>query len=68
MQQKLLAKDVAWHWQSEEEKAFTTLKQLLKTPPVLSNYKVEKPVALQVDACSVPAGEETSSYGIEGAR
>ena len=46
----LLTKNVLWHWQHEQVKAFETLKKLLTTAPVLQFYDVEKPITLQVDA------------------
>ena len=45
----LLAKDVAWHWQNEQEQSM--LKQKLRSPPVLAYYGVTKTIMLQVDTC-----------------
>ena len=47
----LLTKNITWHWQSEQEKAFKELKQNLKSTPVL-----QKPIVLQVDACQSRLG------------
>ena len=49
-------KDVAWHWQHEQEVAFQMLKKKLKAAPVRSYYNVRKPITLQVDACQSGLG------------
>ncbi|KAJ8872369.1 hypothetical protein PR048_025973 [Dryococelus australis] len=49
---QLLEKNVAWHWENDQNSAFETLKRCLKFPPVLTNYDYNKPVTLSVDASS----------------
>ena len=44
-------KNVAWHWQEEQEFAFKQLKDLLVTVPVLKFNDVKEYISIQVDAC-----------------
>lgn len=53
---QLLAKDVAWCWEEEQERAFVEIKRLMMSPPVLSFYDVREPVTLSVDASSKALG------------
>ncbi|XP_058447835.1 uncharacterized protein LOC131428145 [Malaya genurostris] len=53
---RLLAKDAAWVWEVEQEKAFQDIKNLMISPPVLAFYDVNKPVTLSVDASSNALG------------
>ena len=46
----LFSKDIAWHWDNEQEQAFISLKELLMKSPVLWNFDVRKPITVQVDA------------------
>ena len=52
----LLGKNVAWHWQSEQNNALENLKNKLKNAPVLQYYNVNKPTVIQVDACQSGLG------------
>ncbi|KAJ8881679.1 hypothetical protein PR048_018165 [Dryococelus australis] len=52
----LLRKDVTWHWEHEQEVAFTKLKDLLCTMPVLKYYDVNKPAILSVGASQTGIG------------
>ena len=47
---KLLAKDVAWHWQHEQADAFDRLISLVTEAPVLQYFDVTKPVVVSADA------------------
>ena len=49
---KLLEGETIWHWESEQQKSFTRLQELVSNTPVLQYYDVEKPVTLSVDASS----------------
>lgn len=53
---KLLEKQVAWDWQWQQTKAFTSLKELLKSTPVLKYYDVNEDVTIQADASSYALG------------
>ena len=46
----LLSKEIAWHWNEEQEVAFKRLKELLTKAPVLKYFDVNKPITIQVDA------------------
>ena len=46
----ILKKDVIFHWDPTQEAAFTEIKKILSTPPVLTYYDVNKPVMISCDA------------------
>ena len=46
----LLAKDIVWHWQPEQNRAFDRLKLLVTQAPVLQYFDVNKPVVVSADA------------------
>lgn len=52
---ELLRKEVPWHWEKRQQKAFTDIKQSLVSMDVLVHYNPELPVVLSCDA---------SAYGI----
>ena len=47
---RLQDKDVEWHWDEVHERAFTDVKRLITSHPVLRYYDVSKEVTLQCDA------------------
>lgn len=47
---QLLLQDVEWSWQEHHMAAFTRLKELLTSPPVLQYFDVHQPVVLSADA------------------
>ncbi|KAL0994061.1 hypothetical protein UPYG_G00117300 [Umbra pygmaea] len=47
---QLLLQDVEWCWQEHHMAAFTRLKELLTSPPVLQYFDVHQPVVLSADA------------------
>lgn len=53
---ELVKNGVAWVWEITHENAFLALKEVLKTPPVLAFYDVNKPVTLSVDSSSYAFG------------
>lgn len=53
---ELLKKDVAWLWSPEHDAAFSRLKAILVSEPVLKFYDVNKPVTLSVDSSSHALG------------
>ncbi len=48
--QALTAKDVAWNWGPEHDKAMETVKALISAAPVLAHFDHKKPVVVQCDA------------------
>ena len=60
---RLLAKDVEWSWQTQQQAAFDQIKQLVAKHPVLSYYDVFKPVTVQCDASDVGQGRSCTSAG-----
>ena len=46
----LLSKEMAWHWEESQSKAFIKLKEALTNVPVLRYYNVHEQTVLQVDA------------------
>ncbi len=48
--QALTAKDVAWNWGPEHDKAMETVKGLISAAPVLAHFDHKKPVVVQCDA------------------
>ena len=46
----LITKEVMWHWDYEQQRAFDTLKTLLINAPILRYYDVRQEIVLQVDA------------------
>ena len=53
---RLLAKDVEWSWQTQQQAAFDQTKQLVAKHPVLTYYDVSKPVTVQCDASDIGLG------------
>ena len=53
---KLLEKEVAWHWETQQEQSFQNLKSMASNTPVLGYYDPAKPVTLLVDASSKGLG------------
>lgn len=46
----LLKKDVAWHWDHQQQESFDKIKELLTSSPVLQYFNVNGDVVLQSDA------------------
>jgi hypothetical protein len=53
---QLEAKDVEWHWDENQQKAFEEIKKLITCHPVLRYYDVAKEVTLQCDASQSGVG------------
>jgi hypothetical protein len=53
---QLLEKEIAWHWNQEQEQSFNKLKQMISTAPVLGYFNPTKPVTLSVDASAKGIG------------
>lgn len=46
----LLKKDISWLWTDVHEKAFSNIKKLISTAPILKNFNAKLPVTIQCDA------------------
>ncbi|RXN16535.1 dynein heavy chain axonemal [Labeo rohita] len=53
---KLLEGDVAWHWETEQQRSFERLKSLVSNTPVLKYFDVNKEIMLSVDASAEGLG------------
>ncbi|XP_052768253.1 uncharacterized protein K02A2.6-like [Mya arenaria] len=53
---KLLEKDIAWHWETEQKDSFQALKKMASEAPVLAFYNKDETVVLNVDASSCGLG------------
>ena len=53
---QLLRKDVPWHWSKDCEEAFSRVKQLISTAPVLAHYDMSKQIVLECDASPIGIG------------
>ncbi len=53
---KLMQKDQEWHWGTEEQEAFETLKKRVTTEPVLAHAKLDDQFELEVDASGYTVG------------
>lgn len=47
---RLTRKDVAWQWHHEQQKAFSEIKKLVTSAPILTFYKQNDPLEIQCDA------------------
>ena len=61
---QLTEKEVVFTWQQQQEEAFTHIKNLVTSSPVLKYYNVKEDVTLQCDASET--GRSTSSIHIAG--
>ncbi|XP_055685270.1 uncharacterized protein K02A2.6-like [Lutzomyia longipalpis] len=60
---QLCKTDSVWLWESEHQKTFDKIKQLLRTAPVLRYYDVNKDVTLTVDSSSKAFGAALMQEG-----
>ena len=51
----LLCADVQWHWGKQQSDAFTNIRKILSSPPIVVHFDQSKPLVLTTDA---------SEYGI----
>ena len=54
---RLLQKGVKWEWTTEQSDAFSSIKQMMAAAPILTHYRHDLPLILEVDA---------SPYGVGG--
>lgn len=52
----LLKKETAWIGTIDQQEAFSNIKELLITPPVVKYYKVNEDITISVDASSTAEG------------
>lgn len=62
---RLLRKGVEWEWKTKQQEAFTKVKTLLKSAPVLVHYDASQPLILTVDASSYGLGAVLSHGDID---
>jgi hypothetical protein len=65
---ELLKKDVAWVWEGPQIHVFTTLKDLVSSPPCLLMPDLEKPFVLHVDASGYALGavlQQDQGHGLQ---
>ena len=58
---KLTEKDTYWQWGKEQEDAFTEVKRLVLTTPILAYYDPSKELVLQTDASQAGLGSGSAS-------
>ena len=60
---KLICKDNKWMWESQQEEAFSTIKDLVIKHPVLTYHDVQKDVTIQCDASDCRLGASLMQEG-----
>ena len=53
---KLLGKDTPWNWKLEQDYAFTLLKEVINTAPVLKHPDFNRPFIIYTDASYINMG------------
>jgi len=62
----LVRKDEKWKWGEEQEEAFTKLKEIFTTEPVLAAPDLDKEMRVEVDASDYATGGVLSVKGGDG--
>jgi len=63
---QLVRKDEKWNWESKQEEAFTQLKEIFTTEPVLAALDLDKEMRVEVDALDYATGGVLSVKGEDG--
>jgi len=63
---QLVRRDEKWNWGSEQEEAFTQLKEIFMTEPVLAAPDLDKEMRVEADALDYTTGEMLSVKGEDG--
>jgi hypothetical protein len=62
----LLQKEIFWHWEQEQQAAFTTLKLTFTQASTLAHFDFNKKSVLETDASDWAAGSILSQYDDDG--
>ena len=62
----MVRKDKKWKWESEQEEAFTKLKKIFMTEPVLVAPDLDKEMRVKADASDYTTGRVLSVKGEDG--
>ena len=52
----LMNKDIAWHWENDQQRAFEDLKKCVSEAPVLKYCSLSEPIVVKVDASTKGVG------------
>ena len=63
---QLVRKDERWRWEREQEEAFTKLKEIFTTKPVLAAPDLDKEMRVEADASDYAMGGVLSVKGEDG--
>jgi len=63
---QLVRKDEKWRWEKEQEEAFTKLKEIFTTKPVLAAPDLDKEMRVEADASDYATGGVLSVKGEDG--
>jgi len=63
---QLVRKDEKWRWEKEQEEAFTKLKEIFTTKPVLAAPDLDKEMRVEADALDYATGGVLSVKGEDG--
>ena len=62
----LLCADVQWHWGKQQSDAFTNIRMILSSPPIVVHFDPSKPLVLTTDASEYGIGAVLSHTTTDG--